>query len=127
MVASAGRRTPCRTDAAEAEGMNDESNRKQTIVEEVELAGRELLQFLQDLVEKGNVRRVIIRTRSGKKMLEIPMTAGAVVGGAALILAPWMTILAGLAALLAEVRVEVEREVEEAEVVEQEEAGPTEA
>ncbi len=107
--------------------MNDESNRKQTIVEEVELAGRELLQFLQDLVEKGNVRRVIIRTRSGKKMLEIPMTAGAVVGGAALILAPWMTILAGLAALLAEVRVEVEREVEEAEVVEQEEAGPTEA
>lgn len=106
--------------------MTDETPDKRTIIEEVEMAGRELVQFVQDLVEKGNIRRVIIRTKGGKKMLEIPLTAGAVVGGATAILAPTLAVLGGLAALLAEVKVEVEREEVEAEVVPEADEPPAE-
>lgn len=95
--------------------MSDESPEKRTIIEEVEMAGRELVEFVQDLVEKGNVRRIIIRSKGGKTLLEIPLTAGAVVGGAVAIASPVLAALGGLAALLAKVKVEIERDDDEVE------------
>jgi Domain of unknown function (DUF4342) len=57
----------------------------------------------------GNVRRVIIRNEQGASLLEIPLTAGAVVGGALMLAYPVLTALGALAALLAHVNVEVVR------------------
>ena len=95
--------------------MTDETPEKRTIIEEVEMKGRELVDYVQGLVEKGNVRRIVIRSKGGKTLLEIPLTAGAVVTGAVAIASPALAALGALAVLIAEVKVEIERDEDEAE------------
>lgn len=76
--------------------MNREPARAQaeehTWTERVEIAGGERV---KELIAEGNVRRLII-------LLEVPLTAGAVVGGVVTLAAP---VLAAMAALLARVKV----------------------
>jgi hypothetical protein len=75
--------------------------------EEVVVTGGELVERVKKLVAEGNVRRVIIRSKEGSSLLEIPLTAGVAVGGAVTIMAPVLAALGALAALLSEFRVEV--------------------
>lgn len=85
-----------------------------TWTEEIVVTGSELVERVKKLVQKGNVRRLIIKKPNADVLLEIPLTAGAVVGGTLMIMAPVLAALGALAALLAEVRVEIVRS-EEAE------------
>ena len=55
------------------------------------------------------MRRLIIRNPQGESLLEVPLTAGVAVGGVVTILAPVLAALGALAALLAEIRLEVVR------------------
>ena len=87
--------------------MSQPPPKERTWTEEIEVAGNELVDRVQKLVHEGNVRRLIIRRSDGAKLLEIPLTAGAVAGGAAVILAPWLTVLGVIAGLVARVRIEV--------------------
>ncbi|HMN31614.1 MAG TPA: DUF4342 domain-containing protein [Caldilineaceae bacterium] len=80
-----------------------------TWVEEIEIAGSQLVDRVKELVAQGNVRRLILRTQEGKVILEIPLTAGAVLGGLVTIFAPLWAALGALAALIAQVKVEVVR------------------
>ena len=77
--------------------------------EEITVKGGELVERVRRLVAEGNVRRLIIRKPDGEILLEIPLTAGVVAGGAVTIMAPVLAALGALAALLAEFRVEVIR------------------
>ncbi|KPJ48405.1 hypothetical protein AMJ40_07575 [candidate division TA06 bacterium DG_26] len=90
--------------------MNSKTNREErTWVEEVEIAGSELVDRVKKLIEEGNVRRIIIRKQSGEVLMEIPLTVGVAVGGAMTIFAPILVALGAMAALLAQVKVEVIR------------------
>lgn len=80
-----------------------------TWTERIEVAGNELVERLNELVQEGNVRRLIIRSPKGDVLLEIPLTAGVAIGGAFTILAPVWAALAALAAALAKVNVEIVR------------------
>ena len=73
------------------------------------MAGTDLVEQVKKLVQQGNVRRLIIKKPSGEALLEVPLTAGAVVGGTLVIMAPVLAAIGALAALLAEVRVDVVR------------------
>jgi hypothetical protein len=66
------------------------------------------------LIEEGNVRRLIIRNPEGRTLLEIPLTFGAVAGGALLIFYPVLAGLAVIGGLLARIKIEVVREEPEA-------------
>ena len=77
--------------------------------EELTVTGQELVERIKKLVAEGNVRRLIIRKPDGDSLLEIPLTAGVVAGGAVTIIAPVLAALGALAALLSEFRVEVIR------------------
>jgi hypothetical protein len=77
--------------------------------EEVTLAGSELVEYVKRLIAEGNVRRLIIRKPSGEVLVEVPLTAGVAVSGALTLMAPVLAALGALAALLAQVRVEVVR------------------
>ncbi len=88
---------------------NDPRKVERTWTEEIVVTGGELVARVKKLVEKGNVRRLIIKKPDGDVLLEVPLTAGAVVGGTLMIMAPVLAALGALAALLAEVRVEVVR------------------
>ena len=90
--------------------MSEEPNKPdRPLTEEIVVAGSELVNSVKKMVAEGNVRRLIIRKSSGETLLEIPLTAGVVVGGALTILTPVLAALGAMAALLSEVKVEVVR------------------
>ena len=95
--------------------MREDDNKKdswQTFTEEVEIAGHKLVDEVTKLIAEGNVRKVRIRSENDDVMLEVPLTAGAVIGGVVVLTAPWLAILGALAGLLVKVRLEVVREQE---------------
>jgi len=69
--------------------------------------GSELISYIKRMIEKGNVRRLIIKKSNGKKVLEIPLSAGVGIGGIMIVIAPVLLAISSVAALLAEFKVEV--------------------
>jgi hypothetical protein len=82
---------------------------ERTWTEEIEVAGKDLVDHIKELVKAGNVRKVILKTPDNKLLLEIPLTAGAVAGGVVVLIAPVLAALGAMAALLAKVKVQVVR------------------
>lgn len=101
---------PVDSEPAEPKGeQKSETKEERTWMEEIEIAGNQLVERLKELVAEGNVRRLIIRSPDDKVILEIPLTAGAVVGGVVTIVAPLLAALGALAALIVKVKVQVIR------------------
>jgi len=80
-----------------------------TFTEQIEIAASDLVERTKELIEEGNVRRIIIRNEEDEVLMEVPLTAGVVVGGAVTIVAPVLAALGALAALLTHVKIEVVR------------------
>ena len=80
-----------------------------TFTEHIEIAASDLVDRTKELIEEGNVRRLIIRNQEDEVLMEVPLTAGVVVGGAVTIVAPVLAALGALAALLTHVKIEVVR------------------
>jgi len=68
--------------------------------------GEQLLAKVKQLLKEGNIRWIIIKDKSGKVVVEFPLTIG-VVGA---VLAPTLAAIGAIAALLTECEVVVERE-----------------
>jgi len=94
---------------------NNEKTKRTAWVEEVNLAGKDLVENVKSLVQQGNVRRLILRRSSGEILLEVPLTATVIAGGALLVFNPMLAALGALAALVAEVKLEVVRELADGE------------
>ena len=77
-----------------------------TKTETFEIKGEELLAKVKELIHQGNVRRIIIKDKSGKSLIEFPLTIG-VVGA---LVAPVLAAVGAVAALVAECTITVERE-----------------
>lgn len=75
--------------------------------ETYKVQGDKLLAKVKELVKEGNVRRIIIKDKNGKTMVEFPMTIG-VIGA---LVAPALAAIGALAALVTECSITVEREV----------------
>ncbi len=73
--------------------------------EEFRVNGEQLLAKVKELLHEGNIRRVIIKDKDGKTLVEFPMTFG-VVGA---LLAPSLAALGAIAALVSEATVIVEK------------------
>jgi hypothetical protein len=82
---------------------------ERTWTEEIEISGSQLVDYVKDLIEEGNVRRLIIRTSDDKTLLEIPLTAGVAVGSVMTIFTPVLAALGALAALVVNVKVQIVR------------------
>jgi hypothetical protein len=80
-----------------------------TWTEEIEINAGELVDRVKKVIEEGIVRRLIIRKPNDEILLEVPLTAGVAVGGVVTLFAPVLAALGALAALLAEVKVQVVR------------------
>jgi len=78
---------------------------KTTRTEELKITGEELVATVKELVRQGNIRRITVRNREGKTLVEIPLTLG-VVGT---LLIPTLAALGAVAALVAECSIVVER------------------
>lgn len=81
-----------------------------TVVEELEVTGKDLVSRVVELVQDGNARRVTIYTQDGDELLSMPLTHGVVVGGLSTLSAPVLGGLGALAALVTHARLVVTRE-----------------
>ncbi len=74
--------------------------------EEFRVSGEELLKKVKEIVKEGNVRRITIKEKGGRTLIDIPLTIG-VVG---VLVAPVLAAVGAIAALVAECTITVERE-----------------
>jgi hypothetical protein len=73
--------------------------------EEFKVEGEKVVTKIKELIHEGNIRKVIIKDKDGKTLVEIPMTFG-VVG---VLIAPQLAAIGAIAALLTEATVVVEK------------------
>jgi hypothetical protein len=73
--------------------------------EEFRVEGEKLIAKIKELLHEGNIRRIIIKDKEGKTVMEIPMTLG-VVG---VLIAPQLAAIGALAALITEANLVVEK------------------
>jgi hypothetical protein len=76
--------------------------------EEFTVNGEELLGKVKQIIKEGNVRRISVKNKDGKTIIELPLTIG-VVGAA---LAPILAAVGAIAALVTECTIVVERDEE---------------
>ncbi len=74
--------------------------------EKISVAGEDLLRKVKEIIAEGNVRRISIKDKAGKSIVELPLTLG-VVGAA---LAPVLAAVGAIAALVTECTITVERQ-----------------
>lgn len=95
-------------------------------IEEIEVAGAELVEKIKELAAEGQVRRLRILEPDGDIAVDIPLSVGAIAGGALVLAAPVLAIVGAIAAFATKVKIEIVREdddesVEDAEVVDEKE------
>jgi hypothetical protein len=90
--------------------MTDDTEKKPEVVEEIEVSGSSLLQKVKDLAEEGQVRRLRIIEPDGDIAVDVPLTVGAIAGGAVAIAAPALALIGVIAGLATRVKVQIVRE-----------------
>ena len=75
--------------------------------EEFKVEGSDLLKKVKEIIKEGNVRRIIIKDKDGKTLIEFPVTVG-VIG---VVFAPVLAAVGAIAALVTECSILVVREV----------------
>ena len=83
--------------------------KKRTWTEEIEVAGDQLLAAVKRLAAEGQVKRIRITEPDGDLIVELPLTIGAIAGGAVVLAAPLLAIIGALAAFVTKVKIEVIR------------------
>ena len=86
--------------------MATKTTNKKTTQETFKIDGDHLLGKVRELIRAGNIRRIIIKDKSGKTLIELPLTIG-VVGA---VLAPMLAAVGAIAALVTECSITVEKE-----------------
>ncbi|HXN09159.1 MAG TPA: DUF4342 domain-containing protein [Candidatus Acidoferrales bacterium] len=81
-------------------------SKTQAAFDRVTVAGEDLLRTVKEIIAEGNVRRITIKDKNGRPVVELPLTVG-VVGAA---LAPVLAAVGAIAALVTECTITVERQ-----------------
>ena len=76
-----------------------------SLVEEIHVRGRDLVDKVRELIHEGNVQRIVVKDEHGNTFVEIPVTVAAV--GA--ILAPLLAAIGAISALVAKFTIVVVR------------------
>jgi hypothetical protein len=74
--------------------------------EEFKVEGKKVVSKIKALIKEGNVRKITVKDSKGKIILSLPVTAG-VIGA---IFLPPLIVIGGIAALLTECTITVQRE-----------------
>jgi hypothetical protein len=85
--------------------MDEEKIRREEFV----ISGEKLVSTVKKLVREGNIRRITIKNKEGKTLIEIPLAFG-VVGA---VLLPTLAAIGAIAALVTECTIVVEKVEEE--------------
>ncbi|MEM2702231.1 MAG: DUF4342 domain-containing protein [Candidatus Bathyarchaeia archaeon] len=75
---------------------------------EYEVSSDDLIEKIKELIRKGNVTKIIVKSEKDETLLEIPVTIGLI--GA--LLAPWVAALGVIAAMVTKCKIIVEERKE---------------
>ena len=89
--------------------MADQQAGDNSFTEKIEVASKEILDTIKKLLKDGSVRRIVIRNEDGKQLLAVPMNAGVIGGGVAVMAAPLLSAITAIVALSKNVTLDVER------------------
>lgn len=78
---------------------------KEIRTEEFAISGEKLVATVKKLVHQGNIRRITIKNKEGRSLIEIPLSIG-VVGA---LLLPTLAAVGAIAALVTECTIVVEK------------------
>jgi hypothetical protein len=87
---------------------------KRTWTEEVEVQSEQLVAKVKELAAESQVKRIRVTEPDGDIMLDIPLTVGAIAGGAVVIAAPVLAVIGALAAFVSKVKIEIVRDEDDA-------------
>ena len=73
--------------------------------EEFVVNGEEVIGKIKELINEGNIRRIIIKDMDDKVLIEIPLTIGVVIA----VLAPVLAAVGALAAIVTKCKIIVEK------------------
>jgi hypothetical protein len=99
-----------------------------TIIDEIHVAGKDLLKQIKRLIKDGNVKRIVIQNKKGERLLDMPLSLGAAGMGGMMLLAPFISAISFIALMVSEATILVERdpkadekevEAEDIEIVEE--------
>jgi len=88
----------------------EEAAGKAIYVEEREVRGAQLMDTLEELLRESTVRRVKIKNKAGRVILDIPVWVAAVGGAAAVIAVPVISVISVFGGAVAGFKLEIERE-----------------
>ena len=80
--------------------------------EKLEVEGQNLVSKVKELAAETRVKRLRVIEPDGDVAVDIPLSVGAIAGGAVVLAAPALAAIGAIAALVAKVRIEVVRETE---------------
>lgn len=81
-----------------------------TRTEEFRVDGDKVVSKIKELVNEGNVRRIILKSDDGRTLIEVPLTIGLGVVGVTALVAPVLAAIGAIAAIVAKVSIVVERD-----------------
>ncbi|MFP4364938.1 MAG: DUF4342 domain-containing protein [Spirochaetia bacterium] len=85
------------------------NNRGSSWKDEFVVAGNKAVDRIKELIQEGNVRKIVLKKETGEVLFELPMNAGVAVGAGVTLMAPVIAAIGASAALLTKVKLEVHR------------------
>jgi len=92
--------------------MSGKKTKKETYTQEFMVDGSEVVDKVRELIQAGNVRKIIIRKQDDTVLMELPLTAGVAAGAVVAYLATPLMVLGLAVALLAKAKIQVVHLVE---------------
>jgi len=86
---------------------------EKTILEEIQGTVQEIISQIKELIRKGDAKRVIVKNKKGNVLLESRLTLGVAGAVVLAVYAPLFTAITTLILYVSDVRVFVERNVDE--------------
>lgn len=77
--------------------------------EEFRVDGDKVVSKIKEIVNEGNVRRIILKSEDGRVLIEVPLNVGVGVVGVSILVAPVLAAIGAIAAIVAKVSIVVER------------------
>lgn len=96
--------------------MTETDPNKTETTEKIEVDGQSLVGKVKELAAEAQVKRLRVIEPDGDVAVDIPLTVGAIAGGAVVLAAPALAAIGAIAALVTRVKIEIVREVEDENV-----------
>jgi hypothetical protein len=96
--------------------MTETDANKAETTEKIEVDGPSLVGKVKELAAEAQVKRLRVIEPDGDVAVDIPLTVGAIAGGAVVLAAPALAAIGAIAALVTRVKIEIVREVEDENV-----------